>query len=341
MSVKLEISVTSAAANFGDAKGEFQALISGCGFSDLGSRGKLSVGGKDRVRWLNGMVSHNVRDLQPGNGVYAFLLNPQGRIQGDLYAYNRGEDVLLDVDTAQQAKITEMLQGHIIMDKVTITDVSSQINALAVVGPKAPQVLAAALGNLPALEPLQFAGMTYKDAALTLVRKDAPIPSYELWLAPENVPSAWDALAKAGSKPAGTQAFEWLRIACGIPRYGADIRERDLPQETGQTRALNFNKGCYIGQEIVERIRSRGNVHRTFSGFRVEGALPAVGAKIMIGGKETGEITSAASLPLPAGEQAVALGYIRREAVEAKTPLQAESAQLSVAELPFISTSEQ
>jgi folate-binding protein YgfZ len=104
------------------------------------------------------------------------------------------------------------------------------------------------------------------------------------------------------------------RIVSGMPRYGVDIRERDLPQETEQARALNFNKGCYVGQEIVERIRSRGAVHRKFTGFLAEGAVPiAAGMKIVVAEKEVGEITSAASVPLASTAKTVALGYIRRE----------------------------
>jgi folate-binding protein YgfZ len=126
-----------------------------------------------------------------------------------------------------------------------------------------------------------------------------------------------------------------LRIAAGIPRYGQDIRERDLPQETEQERALNFSKGCYIGQEIVERIRSRGSVHRKFTGFEVGGPLPAPGMKIQADGKELGEITSAASLPLADGERPVALGYVRRELAVPGKALNAGDSKLTVAGLPF------
>ena len=133
----------------------------------------------------------------------------------------------------------------------------------------------------------------------------------------------------------GPEAQEVHRIALGIPRYGQDIRERDLPQETEQTRALHFSKGCYIGQEIVERIRSRGSVHRKFTGFLVDGPLPAPGTKIQLDGKDLGEITSAASLPVEGGERRVALGYIRREAATPGKVLQAGDATAIVAELPF------
>jgi folate-binding protein YgfZ len=124
-----------------------------------------------------------------------------------------------------------------------------------------------------------------------------------------------------------------FRISRGIPQFGADIREKDLPQETGQTRALNFTKGCYLGQEIVERIRSRGAVHRQFTAFLVEGDLPEAGTKILTEEKEVGEITSSADLPLPAGKRAVALGYLRREA--ANKDLKAGSATLRSATVPM------
>ena len=131
----------------------------------------------------------------------------------------------------------------------------------------------------------------------------------------------------------GSHALELFRIARGIPRYGQDIRERDLPQETEQQRALNFNKGCYVGQEIVERIRSRGSIHRTFTRFRVEGAVPAPGTRIEADGKEVGEITSSAALPSASGDDAVALGYIRREML--KQDLQAGGTRLFPSPLPF------
>jgi len=147
------------------------------------------------------------------------------------------------------------------------------------------------------------------------VRSDDPAGnSYEIWLARDQVKSTWDALVAAGATAVGAEAVELRRISLGIPRYGADIRERDLPQETGQTRALNFTKGCYLGQEIVERIRSRGAVHRQFGAFAVEGAMPEPGTKILADEKEVGEITSSAILPLPGGDRPVALGYMRREA---------------------------
>jgi len=119
-----------------------------------------------------------------------------------------------------------------------------------------------------------------------------------------------------------TESQEWLRLLEGKPRYGTDIRDGELPQETGQTRALHFAKGCYLGQEIVERIRSRGNVHRAFTAFRLEGALPAPGALLEADDKQVGELTSVAAIPLPTGIVQLALGYVRRESLERSSPLQ-------------------
>ena len=133
--------------------------------------------------------------------------------------------------------------------------------------------------------------------------EDEEYVSYEIWLAPESVRQLWDALLAAGAAPVGSEALELQRIVSGIPRYGVDIRERDLPQETEQARALNFNKGCYVGQEIVERIRSRGTVHRKFTGFVADGRLDRFRNQVVAGEKEVGEITSAASLRLNGKEK--------------------------------------
>ena len=297
---------------------------------------KLSLSGKDRVRWLNGMITNKVRDLAEGQGIYAFVLNPQGHILGDLYAYNRGEWFLVDTDQGQAEKLLAIFRKYIIMDKVEIADLSEKLVAVGVAGPKARDVLRAAGLDFQNLEPLKLVEATWRDTPITIACGDnAAVESYEIWLAPERVASIRDALNKAGALSVSPAALELLRIASGIPRYGQDVHERDLPQETEQLRALNFNKGCYIGQEIVERIRSRGAVHRKLSGFEVTGSLPTPGTKIQAEGKDVGEVTSAASLPLPSGDRAVALGYIRREVANAGQRLQAGEAELTVASLPF------
>jgi folate-binding protein YgfZ len=327
-----------AAPDLGDTRAEFQALLSGCGIYDLSSRARIAVTGGDRVRWLNGMVSNNIRDLAPGHGVYAFMLNAQGRIQADLYVYQRGDSLLVDTELAQREKVLQLFDHYIIADDVEIANISDQFSAIGLAGPASRRVLERAGIAFPDLVPLEFCSPKCDCACgclqCTVVRSDdATGTSYEIWLTPDQQKPTWEALVAAGAIPVGSSALELRRISIGIPRYGVDIRERDLPQETGQTRALSFTKGCYLGQEIVERIRSRGAVHRQFTAFMVEGALPEVGRKIVAEEKEVGEITSSAILPLPGGDRAVALGYLRREA--AGKDLTAGASKLKPASLPI------
>lgn len=321
---------------YSDRTAEFAALRTAAGVYDLGWRAKIALTGSDRVRWLNGMITNNVRDLGVNHGVYAFLLNPQGRIQADLYAYNRGEYLLVDTDQAQVEKLLGLFDHYIIMDDVEVANSSDKLTAIGISGPKSPEMLRAAGLEIPDLQPLQLQDSAWRETSATVARGDFPaVPSFEIWLAPANVALVWDALVKAGAVPVGSVAYELFRIALGIPAYGLDIRERDLPQETAQERALHFSKGCYVGQEIVERIHSRGNVHRTFAGFVLHGTAPAGEARIQSEGKDVGEVTSTATLPVADGELSVALGYIRREAAISGKELQIGQTKATVSPLPF------
>lgn len=326
-----EFAGAETAVSFGDAAVEYRVLREGAGVYDLGWRAKIVATGADRVRWFNGMVTNNVRDLAPNHGTYSFLLNAQGRILGDMAVFNRGEYLLVDTDREQAGKIREVFERYIIMDDVELADASDKLTAIGLRGPKAKDVLAAAAIATPALQPLEVADLTLRDMGISVVAGEQE-DSYEIWVAVANAPEVWDALLAAGANPVGTEALETARIADGVPRYGLDIRERDLPQETEQFRALSFTKGCYVGQEIVERIRSRGQVHRLFTQFEVEGEAPP-GAKIQGGGKDVGEITSTASLP---DGRKLALGYVRREAMAGE--LTAGGAKLHPQELAKITT---
>lgn len=323
----------SPTADYGDVRAEFYALLSGCGLYDLGWRAKIVLAGSDRVRWLNGMISNNVRDLATGHGVYAFLLNAQGHIQADLYVFQRGNSLLVDAERSLRDKILQFFDHYIIADDVEVKDISDQLTALGLTGPGSLKVLERAGIVVPELGYLQFADVNWNNATLTLLHSgEEAKDSWQVWIAPEHLGSLWDALVKAGARPTGAAALNLFRISRAIPQLGQDIRERDLPQETGQMRALNFTKGCYLGQEIVERIRSRGAVHRQFGAFAVEGPLPEPGTKIHAEGKEVGEVTSSATLPLPGGDRPVALGYLRREA--AGKQLHAGAAKLMPTQTP-------
>jgi len=328
---------SATASDLSEVRAEFQTLLSGCGVYDLSWRARIAVTGGDRVRWLNGMVTNNVRDLTPGHGVYAFMLNAQGHVQADLYAFNRGESLLVDLECSQREKVLQLFDRYIIADDVEIGDISDEVAALGLTGPDSRAVLERAGIAVPDLAHLQFADVAWHEETVTVLRSgEEARESWQLWIAPEQAAMLCDDLLKAGARKTGPVALNLFRISRGIPQFGVDIRERDLPQETGQTRALSFTKGCYLGQEIVERIRSRGAIHRQFTAFAAESTLPEPGAKIMTVGeeKEVGEITSSALLPLPEGDRPVALGYLRREATG--KDLHAGAAKLRTASLPMV-----
>ena len=322
---------------FGDPKTEYQTLISGCGIYDLGWRAKIVLTGGDRMRWANGMVTNNVRDLPEGRGNYNFLLNAQGKIQGDLYIYNMGDHLMVDTELWQKPKVLELFDKYIIMDDVEVTDVSEKLTAVAVQGPKSIEILRKlGLTIVDDIEPLKVETMAWNGVGISVTRMASEVArTFEIWLSVENVGKLWGALLQAGAKPVGTEALEMFRVAAGVPRYGQDITDKYIPQETEQFHALHFAKGCYLGQEIVERVRSRGAVHRHFAGFAVSGPAPEPGTEIQVDGKRVGEITSARLVPVNGHQQTLAMGYIRKESGEAGTAVQVEGNEARVFQPPY------
>jgi folate-binding protein YgfZ len=316
-----------------DLRSELNALVAGCGVYRL-EHSLFSVTGRDRVRWLNGMITNNVRDLADGNGVYAFVLTPQGQIRGDLYVFSLGEKLMLEIERSQSEALLPLLRRYIIMDKVEIEDLSGQMSVVGVTGPKSSELLGQHGLDVSSLETLHISQLSWQGQPVMVMRKDNLVETgYELWGSSETAERIHAALLAAGAAEISDSALETFRVLSGVPKIGTDIREKSLPQETGQERALNFNKGCYIGQEIVERIRARGSVHKVITGFEVDGPAPSTGAKILSEGKEAGEITSVASVPTASGEKILALGYLRKEFVEAS--LTGGESRLRIASLPF------
>jgi folate-binding protein YgfZ len=323
------------ALSFGDSASELAALRSGCGVFALGWRSRINVTGKDRVRWLHNMVTNNVRDLAVNRGNYNFVLNAQGRILGDMYIYNRGESFALETDARQVETLTNAMKRFIIMDKVELMPVGADSVSVGVCGPKAESVLSNAGINASDMQPLQVRDVGADDVAATLIRGPEQKPGwFELWLDPNKAQELWNLLVKADAKPVGAEALEVWRVLQGIPSYGQDIRDRDLPQETEQQQALNFTKGCYIGQEIVERIRSRGQVHRKFTGFAFGDRVPALG-KYESEGRALAEITSTARVPTTESPRNIGLGYVRREAIAAEPKIALDGIEATAVDLPF------
>jgi folate-binding protein YgfZ len=305
---------------FDGLAGEIDSLLHSAGVSDLGWRGKILVTGGDRLRWLNGMVSNAVQSLPEGQGNYSFLLSVQGRIQGDCYVYRRADDLLLDTSVEQVPALMSHLDHFIIMDDVELADVSQQWTALSLAGPRAGQVLAT-LGvslSTAGVENARMSSVKIGEVPCTLIEAyHVAVPRFELWFAPQHVLAVWETLQAAGANPCGWEAMEALRVLEGTPLYGVDLNDRDLPQETAQTRALNFNKGCYLGQEIVERIRSRGKVNRQFRQFALQGARPdSLPFDLRSNEQPVGRITSTASLSSAGLPQVLALGFVRGEVLE-------------------------
>jgi folate-binding protein YgfZ len=321
-----------------DLPTQLTALLQGSALAPLDGAGWIRVTGEDRVRWLNGMVTNSIQQLKAGEGNYNFLLNVQGRIQGDAYIFAEPDALLLETASAQIPNLLPLLDKFIIMDDVELANVSDAQSGLLVAGPQAASLLARigiAVEDLPSLS---RRNMAWNSAEVIVVHAYGPlVPRYELWTDKANSAALHHSLVEASVVQCEPQSLEWLRILEGTPLYGIDIRDRELPQETGQDRALHFAKGCYLGQEIVERIRSRGNVHRAFTGLRLDGELPVAGSKLEADGKEIGEFTSVAAIP-SAGDgrvEQLALGYVRREILDRGVPLNYSGGMATPISLPF------
>lgn len=307
---------------FTDAASEFASLVHAAAVFDLGYLTRISITGEDRLRWLNGMVTNTVQSLPQGYGNYTLILNAQGRIQGDGYVYREANRLLLETDRSQSPRLIPHLDHFIIMDDVELQELDASNTALGLAGPQAPNILNN-LG-LPVPDSLAFTPATLQGIPLTVVGAySVLVPRFELWIAAEHIADVWRILTEAGARPAGVQSLECLRILEGVPRYGADMNDRHLPQEINQPRALNFNKGCYLGQEIVERIRSRATVHRSLRQFELIGETPSSVVELRAEGddKPVGEITSASHYSLPGLTRTLAIGIVRVEVLERKSNL--------------------
>jgi tRNA-modifying protein YgfZ len=286
-------------------QGGYEALMSSAALIDLSIRGRIRVTGEDRARLLHALATNHIQQMKPGDGLYTFFLNAQGRILADAYVLCFEDHFLIDTAAATRASLYEHVDRYIIADDVTLEDISEETFEFGLEGPKAFDVAARCGLQAPHhryahVKSGEYTVATIAATGLLGIRIYGPLRDKEETVA---------MIEAGGAIAASTRDAEMVRIENFVPRYGCDITESTLPQETQQTHALHFQKGCYLGQEIVERIRSRGHVNRLLMGFRIE--LPAEplqpGTKLMVEGQPAGEVTSSTAT----GEAVFGLAYVR------------------------------
>ncbi len=318
------------AADFGSVEREYWMLKKGAGLFDISHRGRILVRGEDAPRFLHGMVTNDVQGLNAGEGNYAFLLNVHGHILADAHILRLNEQsFLLDCEPQSSEVVMQALDRHIIADAVELEDQREQLAGIGVEGPRSRELVERAIKlQLPEMKP--FDHVYQPESGARIVRVSiARAQGYWIFAPTEAARQLWNRIVSATGNhadpgaaigPVGFGALEICRIEAGIPRYGIDITEKNLPQETGQMQAISFNKGCYVGQEVVERIRSRGHVNRQFVRL-LAAAQHAIAPEtgIIISGQEVGYTCSCAYSP--SLNKTVVLGYMRQEHAQAGAPV--------------------
>jgi glycine cleavage system T protein len=331
-------------ARFSDPAAENHAVRTASGLFDFSFRGMFRIKGRDHARLLQRLVSNDVKNLVPGQGTYATLLNAQGHIVVDLRLYCTEEGFLADTDADLQEKAIQSFRRYIIADQVEIEPLD--LYPVAFQGVRARGLLEKTLHvDLPAMREFDHFASNYAGYPIRVVRASSTgEEGYEVWVNAVGMEAVWGAACGQaptyGMLPCGWEALESLRIEAGIPRYGTELGEDVIPLEAGLWNALSFNKGCYIGQEIVERARSRGHVNWKLVGLITDADQPLpLAERAVVDGREVAEVTS--SCISPALSKAIALAYVRREFSEPGTKLPlASRARAEVVALPFVAPSD-
>ena len=326
-------------SHFTEPVAEHQAVREASGLFDFSFRSRFAMKGRDHSKFLHRMVSNDIKRLTPGQGTYATLLTPQGHIRADMRLYCAEDRFFVDTDADLRDKALEGLKRYVIADQVEFEPLD--VYPLAFEGPRARPLLEKTLHiTLPEMQEYDHFSTNYAGFLVHVVCASATgEEGYELWTGAKGLPAIWGAACGQaptyGMLACGTQALESLRIEAGIPRYGQELGEDTIPNEAELWNAVSFTKGCYVGQEIVERARSRGHVNWVLMGLIVESETPpAAGEKLAREGREIGEITS--SCVSPTLGKTIALAYLRHEVAEPGTKLEFPSGAVAeVAALPF------
>jgi len=314
--------------------------MTGVGLMDRSMLGKVTVTGRDRVAFLQGMLSNDVKALQPGQGCPAAFLDAVGKVVSLLTVYVLEDRILLELPAGSTEKFLQAIDKFLISEKACFEAADDAYAILSVQGSKSGETLARVAGSKVELGAHAHAEMSIAGVPVRVARRsDAVTPGFHCWTAAEHAPNLMKALREAGAVPIGAVAAEVLRVEAGIPVYGVDVDEGVILPETRLDAFWSYTKGCYIGQETVARVKYRGHINRGLSGLVLEGQrVPSHGDPIVAVDTEVGRVTSAV-LSLALGKP-VALGYVRREHFEPGSALSVRIGDhlvsARVAELPFV-----
>ncbi len=325
-------------ARFGEFAAEYAALRRAVAVIDTNFRAAFSFTGPDRQRYLNAVLTSNVRDLKPGRGTVGLLLTPQGHILAEVETFAREDNVLALSHAMVRERTHSTFEKFIIMDDVTLEDVSSSTATLDLVGPRAAALLSEIVERNFADMPL----FAHEEAALDRIachvvrREIAGDPAATLIVSRGQVADLWQALVARvrarGGAPAGMEALNSVRLETGTPWFGTDYGDEQIPHEAGLEQShINYEKGCYTGQEIVERVRSRGHVNRRLTALQFStSVVPPAGTTLRRDASEVGSITSTGYSPRLG--RSIGLGYVRREQSAIGTILDASGTAAEVIE---------
>lgn len=290
----------------------YEALREGVAWLDLSERGRFRARGRDRARLLHAMTTNHIKQMNPGDSCYAFFLNAQGRIQGDVQLLALEDYFLLDTEPGTHETLFRHLNKYIIADDVTLEDAREDLAAIGVEGPRSEAVLARAQGGIHA--PFTATGEA----------------GGRIYVPPAEKAGLIAQLEELGAVRAGAEDANVARLEHFHPRFGADITEKSLVHETQLLHAVHFNKGCYLGQEIIERVRSRGMVHRHLVPLYVEGTEPPPPeSDVKAGETVVGKTMSSAHSP--ALHKCIAFAYVRTEHAKPGTALTVNGVPAEVA----------
>jgi folate-binding protein YgfZ len=305
---------------------QYRQLREECGLLDRSERGKLLVKGAEAAEYLQGQLTNDVEGLEPGEGRYAALLDRKGHVQGDMRALRLGPDeVWLDTEAEALAAVRRHLETYKIGREVEVADVTAERAILSLIGPRSAGT--AGTAGLP-----EHASQTASAGGIGCVAVGTA-EGIDLIAAAVDAGRLREALLAAGAVAVSPEATEVLRIEAGRPRFGADMGPETMPAEAGIVeRAVDFEKGCYIGQEPVARLHYKGRPNRRLRGLELSAAAEP-GAVLRLGGKEVGRIGSAAVSP---ARGPIALAIVRREAEPgAELAVGEDGVTARVVDLPF------